>query len=106
MRALPRCKVSVKFRDVLETEYLGHRLPDGPPPAPSTAPSDHVGVHTQKDGLLYVGATPTVGRVSGAILDGLADAVERAGSARLRLTPHQKVDARLNAANDPAGASW
>jgi len=80
-----------KFRDVLETEYLGHRLPDGPPPPPSTGPGDHVGVHVQNDGLRYVGATPTVGRVSGAILEGLADAVERAGSDRLRLTPHQKL---------------
>ena len=27
-----------KFREVLETEYLGHALPDGPPPAPADRP--------------------------------------------------------------------
>ncbi len=80
-----------RFREVLETEYLGRALPDGPPPAPSTGPGDHVGVHLQRDGLVYVGATPVVGRVSGAILAGIANAMERAGSDRLRLTPHQKV---------------
>ena len=51
-----------KFREVLETEYLGHALPDGPPPAPPTGPGDHVGVHLQKDGNHYVGAAPVVGR--------------------------------------------
>ena len=80
-----------RFREVLETEYLGRRLADGPPPAPSTGPGDHVGVHEQRDGRCYVGATPVVGRVSGAILEGLANAMERAGSDRLRFTPHQKV---------------
>ncbi len=58
-----------KFRQVLQDEYLGYALADGPPPAPPTGPGDHVGVHTQKDGLLYVGAAPTVGRVSGTTLD-------------------------------------
>ena len=47
---------------MLETEYLGHALPDGPPPAPATGPGDHVGVHLQKDGRHYVGAAPVVGR--------------------------------------------
>ena len=80
-----------RFRAVMENEYLGYRLPEGPPPAPSTSPGDHVGVHLQKDGRYYVGAAPTVGRVSGRILAGLADAMERSGSQRLRLTPHQKL---------------
>ncbi|MGB5953738.1 MAG: nitrite/sulfite reductase [Ornithinimicrobium sp.] len=80
-----------KFRDVLEQEYLGRALADGPaPPAPG-GPSDHVGVHQQKDGRRYVGAAPTVGRVSGSILNGVADLMEAAGSKRLRLTPHQKL---------------
>ena len=52
---------------MLETEYLGHALPDGPPPAPPTGPGDHVGVHPQKDGRHYVGAAPVVGRVSGDV---------------------------------------
>lgn len=80
-----------KFRQVLETEYLDAPLPDGPAaPTPSTT-GDHVGVHRQKDGRFYVGATPIVGRVSGPILTKLADLVEAHGSTRLRTTPHQKV---------------
>lgn len=80
-----------KFRQVLQDEYLGYALADGPPPAAPTTPGDHVGVHTQKDGLLYVGAAPTVGRVSGTTLARLADLAEAAGSRRVRLTPHQKL---------------
>lgn len=80
-----------KFRQVLQDEYLGYALADGPPPAAPTSPGDHVGVHTQKDGLLYVGAAPTVGRVSGTTLARLADLAEAAGSHRVRLTPHQKL---------------
>jgi len=80
-----------RFREVLETEYLGYRLPDGPPPAPSTLPADHIGVHDQVDGRKYVGFAPTVGRVSGTILARLADAAEAAGAGRIRFTPHQKL---------------
>ena len=80
-----------KFRSVLETEYLGRALADGPPPPPPTGPSDHVGVHDQKDGKRYIGAAPTVGRVSGSILTALADLLESVGSDRLRFTPHQKL---------------
>ncbi len=47
-----------KFRRVLEEEYLGRALPDGPAPAPARGPGDHVGVHEQKDGRHYVGAAP------------------------------------------------
>lgn len=80
-----------RFRSVLETEYLGAGLPDGPAaPTPATV-GDHVGVHRQKDGRFYVGATPIVGRVSGPTLTKLADLVEAHGSTRLRTTPHQKV---------------
>ena len=80
-----------KFREVLETEYLGYALPDGPPPAPATRPGDHVGVHEQKDGRFYVGAAPVVGRVGGGTLTGLADLVEQVGADGARLTAHQKV---------------
>ncbi|RKT79735.1 sulfite reductase (ferredoxin) [Terracoccus luteus] len=80
-----------RFREVLETEYLGRALPDGPPPAPPTGPGDHVGVHEQKDGRFYVGAAPTVGRISADVLLGLTDLLEAAGSQRVRLTPHQKL---------------
>jgi len=80
-----------KFRAVLEQEYLHRALPDGPAPAPSPDPGDHVGVTEQKDGRFYVGAAPMVGRVSGTTLLALADLVEAHGSARVRLTPHQKL---------------
>src|SRR3954453_9099245 len=80
-----------KFREVLETEYLGRPLPDGPPPAPATGPGDHVGVHLQKDGDYYVGAAPTVGRSSGTLLHRLAHLVESHGATAVRLTAHQKL---------------
>jgi sulfite reductase (ferredoxin) len=80
-----------KFREILESEFLDAPLPDGPAPAVPNQPGDHIGVHTQKDGRLYVGLAPTVGRVSGTILRALADAAEAAGSGRVRFTPQQKV---------------
>jgi sulfite reductase (ferredoxin) len=80
-----------KFRQVLEDEYLGRKLVDGPAPATPERPIDHIGVHKQKDGLNYVGVAPAAGRVSGAALVALADAAEKAGSRRVRLTPQQKI---------------
>ncbi|WP_296632304.1 nitrite/sulfite reductase [Rhodoluna sp.] len=81
----------VKFREILETEYLKYKLADGPAaPTPKTV-GDHVGVHKQKDGKFYLGVTPFVGRVSGTILSDLADVLEKYGSKRLRTTPHQKL---------------
>ena len=80
-----------RFRTVLEQEYLQRALPDGPAPQPCADPGDHVGVHEQKDGRFYIGAAPTVGRVSGTTLLDLADLAEAHGSCRVRLTPHQKL---------------
>ncbi|MFB7842776.1 nitrite/sulfite reductase [Microbacterium sp. NPDC056052] len=80
-----------KFRRILETEYLGAPLPDGPAAPQPTSPGDHVGIHRQKDGRFYIGVTPLVGRISGPSLAKLADLVEEHGSARLRTTPHQKL---------------
>jgi sulfite reductase (ferredoxin) len=80
-----------KFREVLEKEYLGRALIDGPPPELPAKPIDHIGVHKQRDGLNYVGAAPVVGRSSGRQLTQLADLVQAAGSARVRLTPYQKL---------------
>ncbi|MFE4544828.1 nitrite/sulfite reductase [Arthrobacter sp. NPDC056727] len=80
-----------KFRQILEDEYLGYKLADGPAaPKPST-PGDHVGVHEQKDGKFFIGATPIAGRLSGSQLVKLADTIEASGSRRLRTTPHQKI---------------
>ncbi|WP_082571361.1 nitrite/sulfite reductase [Agromyces sp. Root1464] len=80
-----------KFRQVLETEYLEAPLPDGPAAPKPLAHGDHVGVHRQKDGRVYIGATPIVGRVSGPTLAKLAELIEAHGSSRLRTTPHQKL---------------
>ncbi|MFY1695615.1 nitrite/sulfite reductase [Solwaraspora sp. WMMA2101] len=80
-----------KFREVLEKEYLGRALLDGPPPQLPAKPIDHIGVHEQADGRRYVGAAPVVGRVSGSQLTALADLVAAHGSDRVRLTPYQKL---------------
>ena len=80
-----------RFRRVLEDEYLGHGLPDGPAPEVPAVPGDHVGVHAQKDGRFYVGAAPTVGRVGGITLAGLADLMDRVGAGRVRFTAFQKL---------------
>lgn len=80
-----------KFRQILEDEYLGFKLPDGPAAPKPTAPGDHIGVHEQKDGKFFIGVTPTVGRTSGEALVTLADTLEKHGSYRLRTTPHQKL---------------
>lgn len=80
------------FRQVLEGEYLGFALEDGPePPPPPGGRRDHVGVHPQNDGRFYVGMAPTVGRISGELLQQLADLVETAGSDKVRLTVEQKI---------------
>ncbi|MFI2709691.1 nitrite/sulfite reductase [Micromonospora sp. NPDC018662] len=79
------------FREVLEKEYLGRALLDGPAAELPAKPVDHIGVHPQRDGANYVGAAPVVGRVSGTQLAELADVVEAHGSDRVRLTPYQKL---------------
>ncbi|WP_433275136.1 nitrite/sulfite reductase [Pseudonocardia xinjiangensis] len=80
-----------EFRRVLEDEYLGRKLVDGPAPATPESPIDHIGVHKQVDGRNYIGVAPAAGRVSGATLVALAKAAETAGSRRVRLTPQQKI---------------
>lgn len=80
-----------RFREVLETEYLGRALPDGPAPARVVGHGDHIGVHDQKDGLKYIGVAPNVGRVSGSVLTALADLLDAHGAHRVRTTPHQKL---------------
>jgi sulfite reductase (ferredoxin) len=81
-----------KFREVLEKEYLGYALPDGPAPAaPPHGIRDHVGVHQQRDGNYYVGFAPTVGRLSGDLLDVIAGLAAEYGSGRVRTTTEQKM---------------
>jgi sulfite reductase (ferredoxin) len=81
-----------KFREVLEKEYLGYALPDGPAPAlPADGIRDHVGVHPQKDGNCYVGFAPTVGRLSGDLLEVIGRLAAAYGSGRVRTTTEQKM---------------
>lgn len=81
-----------KFREILETEYLKERLPDGPAPEqPRDSRRDHVGVFPQKDGNFYVGFAPKVGRLDGDRLHLIADIAERHGSGRVRTTVEQKM---------------
>ncbi len=82
---------AAEFRRVLEEQYLGRPLADGPAPPTPAAPIDHIGVHRQVDGRNYVGVAPASGRVAGSTLVALADAAEKAGSQRVRLTPQQKI---------------
>jgi sulfite reductase (ferredoxin) len=81
-----------RFREVLEREYLGRALADGPPP-PTPAPGsrDHLGVHRQRDGLYYIGVAPHTGRTSGTQLWQVADLAEAYGSGRVRTTIEQKL---------------
>jgi sulfite reductase (ferredoxin) len=81
-----------RFREVLEKEYLGYSLPDGPaPPPPRDGRRDHVGVHRQRDGLYYVGFAPKVGRMSADTLTTVADLAAEYGSGRVRTTVEQKM---------------
>ena len=81
-----------KFREVLEKEYLGYALPDGPAPdTPRDGIRDHVGVHPQRDGNYYVGFAPVVGRLSADALDVIADLADRYGSGRVHTTTEQKM---------------
>jgi sulfite reductase (ferredoxin) len=80
-----------KFRQVIEDEYLGRKLIDGPAPEPVKHPIDHVGVQKLRNGLNSVGVAPIAGRVSGTILSKVADLAEAVGSDRIRFTPYQKL---------------
>jgi sulfite reductase (ferredoxin) len=81
-----------RFREVLEKEYLGGSLPDGPAPlVPPPGDRDHIGVHRQRDGRYYLGVAPSVGRTSGTLLWQVADLAEAYGSGRVRTTAQQKL---------------
>jgi sulfite reductase (ferredoxin) len=81
-----------RFRDVLEGEYLGGPLPDGPAPEPSpTAQRDHVGAFRQRDGRCYVGFAPKAGRMFGHQLRLVADLADAYGGGRVTTTTQQKM---------------
>jgi sulfite reductase (ferredoxin) len=95
-----------RFREVLEKEYLGRSLPDGPEPAGSPAHRDHVGIETQVDGRVSVGATTAAGRTSGTALLAVAELAAQYGDergGRVRLTPQQGLVV-LDVAPDAADA--
>jgi sulfite reductase (ferredoxin) len=80
-----------KFREILETEYLKRELVSNPSPETPLHQGDHIGVHEQKDGRYFVGATPVVGRIDGTTLTSLGDLVEQYGADGVRLTAYQKL---------------
>lgn len=80
-----------KFREVLEKEYLHRNLVDCPSPVSPVHQGDHVGIHEQKDGKYFIGATPVVGRIDGTTLTALGDLVEQYGARGARLTAYQKL---------------
>ncbi len=80
-----------KVREILEREYLKAPMIDGPASQPPERPLDYVGVNEQADGKRFVGFSPIAGRVSGTILQAVADAARAVGSNRVRLTTLQKL---------------
>ena len=80
-----------KFREVLEREYLGRTLVSCTSPEVPERQGDHIGVHEQKDGRFFIGVAPTVGRINGETLSGLADLVDRYAATGARLTAYQKL---------------
>lgn len=80
-----------KFREVLENEYLGRELVDGPAPEAPSGHRDHLGVNRQQDGNFYVGVKTQAGRVSGSTLLQAAKAAEKVGSRRVRTTVEQNL---------------
>ncbi|WP_342318541.1 nitrite/sulfite reductase [Corynebacterium mayonis] len=80
-----------KFRQILEDDYLGYKLPDGPRAPSNLVDRDHIGVHEQKNGNFYLGVKPTLGHMSGEQLIAVADLAESYGLHQLRFTPFKEL---------------
>lgn len=81
-----------KVREVMEAKYLHRRLLDGPPaPVSAAAHRDHIGVHRQHDGNLYVGFPLVAGRTDADQLSRIAALARRYGRGRIRTTTQQKM---------------
>ncbi|WP_080796829.1 nitrite/sulfite reductase [Corynebacterium pacaense] len=80
-----------KFRQVLETEYLGRKLIDGPAIETNPGYRDHIGIHPQRDGRFYLGVKPTVGHTTGEQLIAIADVAEKHGITRIRTTAEKEL---------------
>ncbi|PTA69620.1 nitrite/sulfite reductase [Deinococcus arcticus] len=81
-----------RFREIVETEYLGRQLPDGPPaPVARFGGNDVLGVNPQADGLNYVVVATTVGRINPDKARALSDLADRYGQGVLRTTAFQNM---------------
>ncbi|PYE56598.1 nitrite/sulfite reductase [Deinococcus yavapaiensis] len=81
-----------QFREVVETQYLGRKMADGPSaPVARFGGNDVLGVHPQKDGRFYVVVATTVGRIDPSKARRLSDLAERYGDGELRNTPFQNI---------------
>ncbi|GAA4022151.1 nitrite/sulfite reductase [Deinococcus rubellus] len=81
-----------KFREIVETEYLGYPMQDGPAaPVARFGGSDVLGINPQRDGLNYVVLSTTVGRINPAKARALAALAERYGEGVLRTTAFQNM---------------
>ncbi len=81
-----------KFREIVETEYLGRKLTDGPAAAVARfGGNDVLGINPQKDGLNYVVLATTVGRINPEKARKLADLADQYGNGTLRTTAFQNM---------------
>ena len=81
-----------KFREIVENDYLGRRLHDGPAaPVARFGGNDVLGVNPQADGLNYVVVATTVGRIDPTKARVLADLADRYGKGVLRTTAFQNM---------------
>jgi sulfite reductase (ferredoxin) len=81
-----------RFRQIVEDDYLGRKLQDGPAaPVARFGGNDVLGINPQKDGLNYVVLSTTVGRINPDKARALADLSERYGNGRLRTTAFQNM---------------
>lgn len=95
-----------KFREIVETEYLGRPLQDGPAaPTARFGGNDVLGVNPQADGLNYVVVATTVGRINPEKARALADLADRYGKGVLRTTAFQNMVIPHVASEDVAALS-
>ncbi|GGK86511.1 nitrite/sulfite reductase [Deinococcus radiotolerans] len=81
-----------KFREIVENDYLGRKLQEGPAaPVARFGGNDVLGVQPQADGLNYVVVATTVGRIDPTKARVLADLADRHGKGVLRTTAFQNM---------------
>jgi ferredoxin-nitrite reductase len=84
-----------KFLELTE-EKLGRKLdravPGASAPRPAISRTAHIGIHPQKqDGLHWIGVVVSVGRLTVAQMEGLADIARTLGDGDIRLTVWQNL---------------